>query len=197
MSITLRAIVSKLNDTTRKALEDAAGLCLARTHYNVEVEHFLVKLLDMPDSDFPRILKQFGVDKARLATELGRSLDKLKTGNARTPAFSPTLFRMLTEAWSIASLEYGAGQVRTGFTMQALVSDDELSRIARDIGRELQKIEPDALHKTMPAILADSPEYTLEPVTASAGAPGAGKKGAGKTEHLDQYTVNLTENAKK
>src|SRR5881398_427096 len=86
MSISLRTIVSKLNDTTRKALEDAAGLCLARTHYNVEVEHFLIKLLDQPDSDFPRILKQFGVDKARLATELGRSLDKLKTGNARTPS---------------------------------------------------------------------------------------------------------------
>ena len=65
MSISLKAIVSKLNDTTRKALEDAAGLCLARTHYNVEVEHFLTKLLDMPDCDFPRILKQFGVDKAR------------------------------------------------------------------------------------------------------------------------------------
>src|SRR5436190_4233726 len=194
MSISLKAIVSKLNDTTRKALEDAAGLCLARTHYNVEVEHFLVKLLDAPDCDFPRILKQFGVDKARLSAELGRSLDKLKTGNARTPAFSPTLFRMLTEAWSIGSLEYGAGQVRSGFTIQALVSDDELSRIVRDIGRELQKIEPDALRKIMPAILADSPEYTAEPVAA---APGAGKTGTAKTQHLDQYTVNLTENARK
>ncbi len=196
MSISLKAIVSKLNDTTRKALEDAAGLCLARTHYNVEVEHFLVKLLDMPDCDFPRILKQFGVDKARLAAELGRSLDKLKTGNARTPSFSPSLFRMLTEAWSIASLEYGAGQVRSGFAVQALVSDDELARIVRDIGRELQKIEPDALHKTLPAIVADSPEYTDEPIAASPAAPGAGKA-RGKTQHLDQYTVNLTENARK
>ena len=62
MSISLKAIISKLNDTTRKVLEDAAGLCLARTHYNVEVEHFLVKLLDVPDCDFSRILKQFGVD---------------------------------------------------------------------------------------------------------------------------------------
>jgi type VI secretion system protein VasG len=194
MSITLKAIVSKLNDTTRKALEDAAGLCLARTHYNVEVEHFLIKLLDMPDCDFPRILKQFGVDKARLASELGRSLDKLKTGNARTPSFSPSLFRMLNEGWSIGSLEYGAGQVRSGFIVEALVSDDELARIARDIGRELQKIEPDSLHKVLPAIVADSPEYTEEPV-AGAAAPGAAKSG-GKTQHLDQYTVNLTENAK-
>ena len=196
MSISLKAIVSKLNDTTRKALEDAAGLCLARTHYNVEVEHFLVKLLDVPDCDFIRILKQFGVDKPRLAAELGRSMDKLKTGNARTPAFSPSLFRMLTEAWSIASLEYGESQVRSAFTTQALVSDEELSRIVRDIGKELQKIEPDSLHKVLPAILADSPEFTLEPVAAAPGEPGA-SSGSGKTQNLDQYTVNLTENAKK
>src|ERR1035437_1088914 len=132
MSISLKAIVSKLNDTTRKALEDAAGLCLARTHYNVEVEHFLVKLLDVPDCDFIRILKQFGVDKPRLAAELGRSMDKLKTGNARTPAFSPSLFRMLTEAWSIASLEYGESQVRSAFTTQALVSRSEERRVGKE-----------------------------------------------------------------
>ncbi len=195
MSISLKAIVSKLNHTTREALDAAAGLCLARTHYNIEVEHFLIKLLDVPDCDFIRILKPFGVDKARLAAELARSLDKLKTGNARTPAFSPSLFRMLTEAWSIASLEYGESQVRSGFTTMALVSDDELSRIVRDIGRELHKIEPDSLQKMLPAILADSPEYTEAPISASAGAPGAAK-GSGKTQHLDQYTVNLTENAK-
>ena len=60
MAISLKAIISKLNDTTRTALEGAAGLCLARTHYDVEIEHFLMKLLDTTDSDFARILKQFG-----------------------------------------------------------------------------------------------------------------------------------------
>jgi len=201
MSISLKSIVSKLNDTTRKVLEDAAGLCLARTHYNVEVEHFLVKLLEVPDCDFTRILKHFGVEKPRLAAELGRSLDKLKTGNARTPAFSPSLFRMLTEAWTVASLEYNSAQIRSGFTTMVLVSDEELSRIVRDIGRELQKVEADALKKTLPAILADSPEYAEEPVSAAAGAPGtpgaARAGGTGKTQNLDQFTVNLTENAKK
>jgi type VI secretion system protein VasG len=196
MAISLKAIVSKLNDTTRSALEGAAGLCLARTHYDVEIEHFVMKLLDAADSDFARILKQFGVDKARLSGELGRSLDKLKTGNARTPAFSPSLFRMLTEAWSIGSLEYGAGQVRTGFTTLALVSDEELARIVRDISKELQKIEPEALRKTLPAILEDSGEYAAAPSSAAAAAPGGAKAG-GKTANLDQFTVNLTENARK
>src|SRR5450432_514256 len=201
MSVSLKSIVSKLNDTTRKVLEDAAGLCLARTHYNVEVEHFLVKLLDVPDCDFSRILKQFGVEKPRLAAELGRSLDKLKTGNARTPAFSPSLFRMHTEAWTLASLEYNSAQIRSGFTTMSLVSDDELSRIVRDIGKELQKIEAEALRKILPAILADSPEHVALPAGAASetsGTPGAAKvAGSGKTPNLDLYTVNLTENARK
>src|ERR1700685_1966884 len=202
MPVTLKAIVSKLNDTTRKALEDAAGLCLARTHYDVEIEHFLMKLMDATDSDFARILKQFGVDKSRLSAELSRSLDKLKTGNARTPSFSPSLHRMLTEGWTIGSLEFGGGQVRSGFTTLALVSDDELSRIVRDIGKELQKIEPESLRKQLPAILEDSLEYAAQPAAAGVsgggapGAPGMPKVG-GKTPNLDQFTVNLTENAKK
>jgi type VI secretion system protein VasG len=202
MPVTLKAIVSKLNDTTRKALEDAAGLCLARTHYDVEIEHFLMKLMDATDSDFARILKQFGVDKSRLSAELSRSLDKLKTGNARTPSFSPSLHRMLTEGWTIGSLEFGGGQVRTGFTTLALVSDDELSRIVRDISKELQKIEPESLRKQLPAILEDSLEYAAQPAAGGVsgggapGAPGMPKVG-GKTPNLDQFTVNLTENAKK
>jgi type VI secretion system protein VasG len=162
MAISLKAIVSRLNDATRTTLESAAGLCLARTHYDVEIEHFLLKLLDASDSDFARILKQFGVDKSRLAAELTRSLDKLKTGNARTPAFSPSLFRMLTEAWTIGSLEFGANQIRTGFVTLALVSDDELARILREVSREMQKIEPEALRKQLGAIMADSLEYVEE-----------------------------------
>ncbi|SPE34439.1 Protein ClpV1 [Candidatus Sulfopaludibacter sp. SbA6] len=199
MAISLKAIVNRLNDTTRKTVEDAAGLCLARTHYNIEIEHFLMKLLDVGESDFARIVKQFGVDKARLSGELSRSLDKMKTGNARTPAFSPALFKMLTEAWTFGSLEFNGAQVRTGFTILALVSDEELSRIAHEIGKELQKIEPDALRKILPAIMADSLEHTLEPAAAAAGAPGPGgmPKVGGKTPNLDQYTVNLTENARR
>jgi type VI secretion system protein VasG len=201
MASTLKSIVAKLNDTMRGTLEGAAGLCLARTHYDVEIEHFLTKLLDAGGTDFAGIIQHFGVDKARLAGELGRSLDAIKTGNARTPAFSPSLLRMLREAWTIGSLEFGAGQVCSGAAILALVSDDELSRRVLDVSKEFRKIEPEALRKVLPAILADSREYTLDAdeVTASpsgAGAPGAAKAG-GKTQNLDQYTVNLTENARK
>ena len=91
MNVSLKSLVGRMDDITRSSLEAAAGLCLSRTHYDIEIEHFLLKLLDQQDSDLHRILKHFGVDKSRFTTELNRALDKLKTGNARTPAFSPSL----------------------------------------------------------------------------------------------------------
>src|SRR5260370_9621795 len=199
MANTLKAVVGKLNDTMRATLEGAAGLCLARTHYDIEIEHFLTKLLDAGSTDFAGIVQHFGVDKARLAGELARSLDALKSVNARTPAFNPSLLRMLREAWTIGSLEFGAGQVDSGAAILALVSDDELSRLVLDVSKEFRKIGPEALRKGLPAILADSREYTAEPAAgpaSGAGSPGVAKAG-GKTQNLDQYTVNLTENAKK
>ncbi|MGH9344625.1 MAG: AAA family ATPase, partial [Terriglobia bacterium] len=197
MAINLKSLIGKLDDTTRSALESAAGLCLSRTHYDVEVEHYLMKLLDAPDSDFFHILKHFNVEKSRLAAELTRSLDKLKSGNARTPALSPTVVRMFTEAWAIGSIDYDAGQVRSGFTILALATHEDLSRLMRDVSKEFQKIEGDVLRKEFSGIIAASSEETLEAPTAAAGAPGAPTKaGGGKTANLDQFTINLTENAR-
>jgi type VI secretion system protein VasG len=199
MATGLRSIVAKLNDTMRATLEGAAGLCLARTHYDVEIEHVLTKLLDTSGTDFAGIVQHFGVDKTRLSGELARSLDKLKSGNARTPAFSPSLVRMLREAWTLGSLEFGAGQVRSGTAILALVSDDELSRLVLDVSKEFRKIEPEALRKMLPAILADSREVASEADErpASGGGSAGAAKAGGKTQNLDQYTVNLTENVRK
>src|SRR5258708_22436605 len=154
MGLNLKALIAKLNDPTRAALEGAAGLCLSRTHYDIEVEHFLTKLPDSASGDFAAIIKHFEIDRSRLTGELARSLDKLKSGNARTPAISPTVLKMLTTAWTIGSIDFNAGQVRTGFIVLALVSDEELSRLIRDVSKEFQKINADALRKDLLGIVA-------------------------------------------
>jgi type VI secretion system protein VasG len=199
MSVNLKSLIGKLNDTTRGALEGAAGLCLARTHYDIEIEHFLAKLLDEGSSDTAKILHQFGVDSSRLEKDLGRSLDKLKTGNARTPAFSPSVLKMLTEAWTMGSLDFGAGRIRSGHAILAMLSNDELRRIAREISREFEKIDPALLKKDLLKIVEGSAEETAEEAErAEAGVEGAQvPKAGGKTPNLDQFTVNLTENARK
>src|SRR5271165_2072396 len=163
MGLNLKSLIGKLNDTTRSALEAAAGLCLSRTHYDIEIEHYLMKLLDVADSDFSQITQHFGVDKSRFAAELTRNLDKLKSGNARTPALSPTLLKMLTEAWTIGSIDFDAAQIRTGFTVLALLADEELSRLMREISREFQKIQAEVLSKEFFSIVAASHEECLGP----------------------------------
>src|ERR1700722_11868305 len=195
MGLNLKALIGKLNDPARSALEGAAGLCLSRTHYDVEIEHYLTKLLDATSGDFAAIIKHFEIDKSRLTADLARGLDKLKSGNARTPAISPTVLKMLTTAWTIGSIDFNAGQVRTGFTVLALVSDEELARLVNDVCREFQKINADALRKDLLGIVALSNETTTAPAAATAG--DAQKPAGGKTPNLDQYTVDLTGNARK
>jgi type VI secretion system protein VasG len=199
MSVNLKSLIGKLNDNTRGALEAAAGLCLSRTHYDVEVEHFLIKLLDASGSDAVKIFHQFSVDTSRLQKELERSLDKLKSGNARTPAISPSVIKMLTEAWTTGSLEYGATQIRSGHVLLALLGNDELARIARDIGKELQKIQPELLRKDFLAIVEGTQEDTdAQMAAASPSSDGATTpRAGGKTPNLDQFTVDLTGNARK
>lgn len=201
MTTNLKGLIGKLNDTTRNALEAAAGFCLARTHYDIELEHFLLKLLDVTDSDFPRILKQFGVDKSRLTGDLTRSLDKLKSGNARTPSFSPSLTDMLSGAWNIGSLDFGSAQVRTGFCILAIASSGDLSRLMREVTREFQKISAEALHNDFWKIVAGSAEDQETAQAVPIGVEGlpqeaAGIPAAGKQQNLNQFTVDLTANAK-
>jgi type VI secretion system protein VasG len=198
MTVNLRALIGKLNSTTRGAVEAAAGLCLSRTHYDVEIEHFLVKLLDSTDSDFAFVLRHYGVDRSRLAADLARGLDKLKTGNARTPAISPSLVHMLTEAWTIGSVDYGAAQVRSGYVLLALIGNEELARFAREVSREFTKIPPDSLRKDLPSLVTQSAEEAEAARAVPAGATAADgqRTVGGKTPNLDQYTVNLSARAK-
>ncbi len=198
MTVNVKSLVGKLNDATRAALEGAAGLCLARTHYDIEIEHFLVKALDSPTNDAARIFHYFSVDGARLQRELERSLDKLKTGNARTPSFSPSIIKLLSEAWTIASLDYGDTQIRIGHAILALVADTDLVRMTREISKELQKIEADKLRKEFHAIVEGSSEDVT--IYSSDQTPEDGTQPSNlsrKIPNLDQFTVNLTENARK
>jgi type VI secretion system protein VasG len=199
MGVNLRSLIGKLNRDTRNALEAAAGLCLSRTHYDVEIEHYLSKLLDNTASDFALMIKHAGIDRSRLASDLARSLDQLKTGNARNPSLSPTLTKMFTEAWTIGSIDFGAGQVRTGHTLLALVLNEELNRVAKEISREFNKFSGDALRAEFFNVIAASGEKddSMPSLTGAPGdAGGAPKPGGGKTPNLDQFTINLTERAK-
>jgi type VI secretion system protein VasG len=200
-AIDLKQLVGHLNDTCRRALEAAAGLTLSRTHYNVEIEHWLATLADRPDSDITAILKHYEIEPGRFSTDLNRSLEKMKTGNGRAPSLAPEIVELVKQAWLLASLEKGAARVRSGHLLWALLADETLARHARDASSQLLKINPDLLKRDFDAITANSSEAQEAGVTAEAGEGGGPGAGAGMPRPggggaLDQFTTDLTAQAR-
>ncbi|MSP00689.1 MAG: type VI secretion system ATPase TssH [Acetobacteraceae bacterium] len=201
-AIDLKQLVARLNDTCRRALEAAAGLTLSRTHYNVEIEHWLVKLADRSDGDMAAILRHYDVDNARFLTDLNRSLEKMKTGNSRAPALAPEITEAVKQAWLFASLEVGSGKIRSGHLLWALLADETLARRAREASGQLLKIVPDLLKRDYLAITSNSTEAaesgTLMTGSAEGGDPSASEGGMPRTGGgaLEQFTTDLTAQAR-
>jgi type VI secretion system protein VasG len=199
MGVDSGALIKTLNKTCLNSLQSAAGLCLSRTNPSVEVEHWLLKLVELNDSDLPRIFRQFEVDPARLSRELTRVIDGLRTGNQRTPTLSLRIDQLVQAAWVMASVQYQARQVRSGVLLLALLDDAELSRLAAEASHELGKIKPEILKPNLMKIVAGSPEDEGPAEAGGAAGTAAPGRPAGvsQTPSLDQYTINLTERAKK
>lgn len=89
VAIDLQSMVGWLNPTCKKTLEASVGLTMSRTHFNAEIEHWLLALLAEKDTDIEAILRHYDMDRDRLVSDLNRVLDRFKTGNSRPPALSP------------------------------------------------------------------------------------------------------------
>ncbi|MGI9036731.1 MAG: Clp protease N-terminal domain-containing protein, partial [Pyrinomonadaceae bacterium] len=140
MNVNLKSLIGRLNDTTRTALEGAAGLCLSRTNYDVEVEHILAKLLEAQDTDLEKILRHYECNVDRVTKDVQTALDRLKTGNTRTPGLSDRLPRWFQDAWLLASVDFGAARIRSGHLILALLDNESLARIAREVSKEFNLI---------------------------------------------------------
>ncbi|MEJ0018307.1 MAG: type VI secretion system ATPase TssH [Acetobacteraceae bacterium] len=198
-AIDLKQLVGRLNESSRRALEAAAGMTLSRTHYNVEIEHWLLALADRADGDIAAILRHYEIDQGRFVTDLNRALEKLKTGNSRAPSLSPDIVELGKQGWLLASLEQNATRIRSGHLLWALLADETLSRRAREASGQLLKINPDLLKRDFAAIT----ENTAEAQEAQVGTPGeAGAAGDGApaaprgSAALDQFTTDLTAQAR-
>lgn len=196
VTIDLKSLVGKLNDTTRNALEGAAGICLARTHYNVEIEHWLLKLLEARDSDIVAILEKFDINLGKLVQDLNLELDRIKGGNTRAPALSPAIVDISKNAWMLASVEYGQPVATSAHILTALLLDDTLRQTISALSGELKKIKPESLREVTRAIVGT----TAESVNTKMGDTSTTAQGSAtpsNTPSLDKFTVNLTEEAKK
>jgi type VI secretion system protein VasG len=212
MKVELKSLISKLNPICRKALEGGAERCVRQTNYEVEIEHILQALLDLPDSDLLLILRQYEVDVAALEVELTRAIDAFKRGNPRTPAFSPHVPRLLERAWSISSLRLSESAVRSGALLLAALEDIGIRGTLRESLPSLMGIAPDVLERDLPELLRYSPEGEIRGQPgAAAGDAGTGNPSPGGERRssspppagaarpdgaLAQYTIDLTEQAR-
>lgn len=194
MGVNLKFLIAKLNETCRAAMEAAAALCVSRTNYEVDIEHLLTALLDVPNSDLHCILAYFEIDASRLAKDITTTLDRLKRGNSRGPTLSPRIVKVLTDAWTTTSIDHGAARIRSAALFSAMLGSEDLSRLVEEISAEFLRINLVTLRQNWDAILRGSVEEGGTAATAPTGeGQGAARQaGPSQTPNLDQYTIDLT-----
>ena len=198
VQVDLQKLFNRLSPLSSRTLELAIATCVKRANYNVELEHWLMVLSDSNESDFVRILESYEVDLSRLKTDLTKNLDRLKTGNAKSPALSPDVVELATEAWTLATIDYSAGQIRSGHLLIALLSNESFKRSALGASRQFEKINTEALRKSIVEICADTAEdreatNLVNGATAPASPGGSINR---NTPSLDQFTIDLTARAR-
>jgi type VI secretion system protein VasG len=200
MSNSLKTLISKLNDTCRRAAERAAGLCMARGNYEVDLEHLLLALLENEGSDLSRILHRCAVSASGVERELNTEIDRFKTGNTRTPVFSAHIPRLFEQAWLIASLDARLPRIRSGHLLLALLTAPELAQLASRGSRLLAGLPVAELRHRFDDLTAGSAE-AVEPVGAVAPPEHsdpliAAQPAAARSPALDQFTTHLTQRAR-
>ncbi|CAH2602719.1 AAA+ ATPase ClpV1 [Rhodovastum atsumiense] len=191
-AIDLRRLVGRLDETCRKSLEAAAGNTLSRSHYNVELEHWLLQLLDMSRSDVVLAVERAGIVPARLAGELTAALARMATGNGRAPSLAPELVGVLKEAWVFASVERGEASLRSGHLLCAILADETVAQRLFLVAPSLRRIGAEALRRDFDKIFDGGSETAARETAAvpgQAAAPGA-------MEALERFTIDLTARAR-
>lgn len=196
MAIPLKTLIAKLNSTCRQAAERAASLCMARGHYEVDLEHLFLALLENSRSDVSRAACNSGIDTQALQGDLHGELRRLKDGNGRTPAFSPWLPRLFEHAWLIASLEWQTTRIRSGHLLLALLTEPALAPLAERGSPRFSQFSVERLKHELADLTRGSEEEEQAVSIATTGnateAPAAAAGALSSTPALDQFTVDMT-----
>ena len=194
------ALFNKLNPTCYKAIESATVFCKMRGNPYVELVHWIAQLLQLEDSDLRHIINHFGINDSHLARDITQALDRLPRGATSISDLSAHVEEAVERAWVWASLLYNANKVRSGHLVLGIMRTKGLSHALTQISDQFAKIKAEQLSDEFMDIVAGSPEDHQAGFDTSA-APGE-SSGAmspaemGKQEALQQFTTNLTEQAR-
>ena len=197
ITVNMKGLVEKLNPTLRNTLEGSAGLAMSNGHYNVEIEHWLAKVLEQPHTDLLQLLEKFEIDADQLIKQINTAIAEFKGGNTRPPALSENILHLITQSWLLGSVEYRHPQVTSGHLLTALMLDHKLSGQLTYTLPALNVLSGESLKAFAPKIIGKTSESALlESAAASAGGGRGNAPVTGQGTALEKYTVNLTEKAK-
>ncbi len=89
LKVGLKALLGKANGPVTNILNNAAGLCVANTHYEVGIEHVFLKCVEDQTADWAFLLRAAGIEPSLLISRLQQALATYKSGNTGRPVFSP------------------------------------------------------------------------------------------------------------
>ncbi len=193
--ISRTALFGRLDTATRKAIETATSFCKMRGNPYVELVHWVHVLLQDPRNDVAAIRAAFAIDDARLAADVTAALDSLPRGASAISDFAPQIEEAIERGWVYASLQFGAGRVRSGHLLYAMVRTPTLRNALFAISGEWRKVQADRLGEDFATIVGASAETDEAPVSSEDGAgspPTDGKVG----EALAAYSIDLTARAR-
>lgn len=222
MQLDLKTLFGKLNPVCKSALSAAGETCARRTHFEVQIPHLLLSLIEANDSDVTLILRQFDVLHAEITAELSAVLEQYKSGNTGPIRLAEPCRDLLHKSWVFASLKMDQIGIRSGAVLYASLTSDERATLL-ELVPCLRRIDTDQLRDTLPEIFAKSKERmptAREAAKENAKAAKAARtdartdanreaqKGAqggrdhdaeeavdAVTEALDLYTISLTDQA--
>lgn len=191
------ALFGRLNPTALKAIETATGFCKMRGNPYVELVHWLHILVQDPRNDVAAIRSAFGLDDTVLTRDTVAALDALPRGASAISDFSPQIEEAIEKGWLYASLQFGAGRVRTGHLLYGMLKTPTLRNALFGISGEWRKVQAERLGGDFEGATAASAETTQadaapQAATDASGAPVA----AGEGEALAKYSIDLTAKAK-
>ncbi|MBQ5963914.1 AAA family ATPase, partial [Massilia sp. ZL223] len=198
------ALFGKLNSLCYRAIESATVFCKLRGNPYVEVAHWLHQLLQLPDSDLGRIVKQYDLDAAALARDLVAALDRLPRGAASVSDLSSQLEETVERAWVYGTLMFGETQIRSGHLVVGMLKSTGLRNALYGISKQFEHIRLEDLCENFARLLGASPEAQMaatDGYTGGGAAPGEASgaiapAAMGKQEALKKFTVDLTEQAR-
>jgi len=191
VAVDIKSLLLHMNVFCTTALQNAAGLCVSRTHYEITVEHLIAKFLEEPRSDWPLILPKFGLEVGRLQKALEQSLEDYKTGNAAKPVFSPHLLDLIQDAWLISSIDLGDRKIRSGAILLAFLAKPTLYATGR-YADLLKEIGREALGKEFWSLTGSSTETEKG---AKDSAPGESAAVRGDGSFTSRFCTDFTQRA--